>query len=135
MKFGPWGYRHPHATLLAINAQIRRPGPGENCHFNRTRTGVQAQTLAAVEGDVAHVATGEFIANNQLASGVRQLIASKGNFNSINFCRSVKTRQMSFEPKQRGTVVSLVAAHTFKDAAAVMEPVHRDMHVGFLPRN
>src|SRR5262252_6601371 len=96
---------------------------------------MQAESAAAVVAQRPHIATAEFVSLNTIANGGGQFGARIGDFDPVDARRLIKPFEMLVETKDRRPIDRLVATHSFKDAAAVVQGMRRNMCIGFLPRD
>ena len=96
---------------------------------------MHVKAAAAEIADWPDITTVEVVSPDNLTHRLTQFRLRVGNFESVDFRGRIKTIKMRVETKDGRSIRRFIAAHSFKDAAAIMKCVRGNMRGRPAPRD
>ena len=124
-----------NALVQAVFAQVSAPGPGGDHGVHGVALGADAQFFAADPHQRANVGTAEFVFAQYLLVGLVELLLAEGNLHAQDFGAVEQALGVLLQAENGGAFVGLVSAHALESAAAIVQGVRKNVHLGIAPVN
>src|SRR5680860_204856 len=129
------GGTHLNADLLCFWRHVRRPAPSGDHYVHFQVICAQTHAFGAQKSHRAQVGFVQIVVTDSRTLSLVKLFFAERYFHIQNVGGPEQTIRMVFQAKNSRAVRSIVCAHSFKNAEAVVQGVSQDVDFGFTPGN